>query len=118
MSPTPSFRDNQGYLCRKGSSWVPTSTRRHFTELSIHWVSVIHSQGLLHTLQQAGLNLADLSISRFPSVGCLGLFRVALRLERGNKAGKYHLLFLSVKGRKVSSHLSNPSSNKKIDKRT
>lgn len=35
------------------------------------------------TLQQAGLNLADLGISRFPSVGCLGAFQSGLETGKG-----------------------------------
>lgn len=36
-----------------------------------------------HTLHQAGLNLADLGISRFPSVGCLGASQSGLQTGKG-----------------------------------
>lgn len=41
-----------------------------------------------HTLQQAGLNLADLGISRFPSVGCLGPFQSGLETGKGKSHSK------------------------------
>lgn len=41
-----------------------------------------------------------------------------IKRERFLKGGKYHLFCHSVKVRKVSSHFSNPLSNKKIDNKT
>lgn len=41
-----------------------------------------------HTLQQAGLNLGDLGISRFPSVGCLGAFQSGLETGKGKRHSK------------------------------